>query len=113
MPKNIPHKRVVIYTRYSSDMQRPESCEIQERAVKQELARLKIPIDNVSVLKDEAIAGTVENRPSFQTLMKWCSEGRVGVEICLTGSKALHAVQAITTLCPTATLKWSLRRDLI
>jgi len=35
-------RKTVIYTRYSSDMQSPKSCEDQEREVREALDRLEI-----------------------------------------------------------------------
>ena len=55
----------IIYCRYSSDMQRPESCSDQERKVREYLLRNNIPAGEIIVLKDEAISGTKEARDAY------------------------------------------------
>ena len=55
-------KRVAIYTRYSSVMQRTESCEDQERKVKEGLDRLGIDHRHAVVVRDEAESGTTCRR---------------------------------------------------
>jgi DNA invertase Pin-like site-specific DNA recombinase len=60
-------------------MQRADSCEIQERRVREELARLGIPVGSVRVLRDEAVSGTDETRTGYQTLLQWCGERRISV----------------------------------
>jgi len=51
-------KKVVIYSRYSSEMQRTDSCADQEREVRTGLARLGIPAGDAIVIRDEAQSGT-------------------------------------------------------
>ena len=73
------NKRVVIYCRYSSDMQRVESCADQERAVRAGLARLGVPCDDAAVLRDEAESGTKSERDGFQQLRGMIRRGQVEV----------------------------------
>jgi hypothetical protein len=47
----VSQKQVIIYCRYSSDMQRPDSCVDQERAVRAGLAGLGVPADAALVIR--------------------------------------------------------------
>lgn len=67
----------VIYTRYSSEMQRPESCVDQERKVREGLERKGIPHQGYFMLKDEAMSGTRDDRPSFAWLRERIERGEV------------------------------------
>src|SRR5262245_62661882 len=58
-------RRLVIYCRYSSDQQRPESCADQERGVRAALARLGIDATDAVVIYDEAESGTKTEREMF------------------------------------------------
>jgi site-specific DNA recombinase len=59
----------VIYTRYSSDMQSPDSCADQEREVRRALPRFGVDPDKAIVLKDEAQSGTrAERSGGFEKL---------------------------------------------
>jgi DNA invertase Pin-like site-specific DNA recombinase len=63
-------KKVVIYCRYSSDMQRPDSCADQERNVRAGLAKLGIGAGaEAVVICDEAESGTRTARDGFQALV--------------------------------------------
>ncbi len=73
------HKKVVIYCRYSSDMQRPDSCADQERAVRAGLARLGITAADAVVVRDEAESGTKTARDGFQQLRKMIAHDEVAV----------------------------------
>src|SRR6516165_11949731 len=63
-----PHRRfavkkyVVLYLRYSTDMQRTESCEDQERNIRRDLPRFGVPAQDVLVVRDEAESGTKTSR---------------------------------------------------
>src|SRR5262245_45137242 len=46
-------RSIVIYTRFSTDMQRADSCEDQERNVRVSLARMGIDATQALVIKDE------------------------------------------------------------
>jgi DNA invertase Pin-like site-specific DNA recombinase len=58
----------IIYCRYSSDMQRPESCADQERKVREYLLRNNIPSGEIVVHKDEAVSGTKEAREAYDQI---------------------------------------------
>ena len=49
---------VVIYTRFSSDLQSAKSCQDQEREVREALTRMDIDHSNAIVIYDEAESGT-------------------------------------------------------
>ena len=72
-------KFVVIYTRFSSDMQRTESCEDQERDVRTGLLRRALHLSNVLVIRDEAVSGTKADRPGFQRLLVMIKAGQIGI----------------------------------
>src|SRR5688572_3481225 len=61
-------KRIIIYCRYSSDMQREESCEDQAREVRAGLARLGIDVRDAVVIEDKAESGTKIHRAGFERL---------------------------------------------
>ena len=74
-------KKVVIYCRYSSDMQRADSCADQEREVRAALARLGVAPagGEVVVINDEAESGTKTARDGFQQLSEMVKRGEVAV----------------------------------
>lgn len=72
-------KQVVIYSRYSSDMQRPESCGDQERGIRAGLARRVIDAAGAVVIRDEAESGTRTDRDGFQQLREMIARGEVAV----------------------------------
>lgn len=72
-------KDLVIYCRYSSDMQRPECCEDQERNVRAALARSGIDATKAVVRKDEAQSGTRADRDQFEKLAQMIVRGEVTI----------------------------------
>jgi site-specific DNA recombinase len=72
-------KYVVIYTRFSTDMQRKDSCDDQERTVRRDLARFGVPTDRILVIRDEAQSGTKSGREGFQRLSEMIKRGEVEV----------------------------------
>jgi DNA invertase Pin-like site-specific DNA recombinase len=74
-------KKIVIYCRYSSDMQRADSCADQEREVRAALARLGVAPagGEVVVINDEAESGTKTARDGFQQLSEMVKRGEVSV----------------------------------
>ena len=72
-------RKDVLYTRYSSDMQRNESCEDQEREVRQGLARKGIDAANFEVLYDRAASGTKNDRVIFDQLLARIRRGEIGI----------------------------------
>jgi DNA invertase Pin-like site-specific DNA recombinase len=77
-PKAAP-KGIVIYCRYSSELQRAESCADQERDVRAGLARKGIDPTNAVVLRDEAESGTKVARDGFQQLCELIARGEVAI----------------------------------
>lgn len=73
----MPHKKIVIYCRYSSDMQRADSCADQERAVRTALSRLGIDATDAVVICDEAESGTKTARDGFRQLCQMVKHGEV------------------------------------
>src|SRR5437867_2119150 len=61
-------RQLVLYTRYSSDMQRADSCDDQERNIRAGLDRLGIDHCDALVLRDEAESGTKLSRDGFARL---------------------------------------------
>lgn len=74
-------KQNVIYTRFSSELQRNESIEDQERRCRQHVRTLGIPERDFIVLADKAIPGTRESRPAFDKLKELLHSGRLGILI--------------------------------
>lgn len=72
-------KQLVIYTRYSSDMQSPKSCADQERDVRTALTRLGIDHRLAVVIHDEAESGTKTFRPEAQRLDEMAQKGEIGI----------------------------------
>jgi DNA invertase Pin-like site-specific DNA recombinase len=72
-------KKIVLYCRYSSDMQRPESCADQERSVRAGLALAGINATAAVVLRDEAESGTKVARDGFQQLCEMVKRGEVAL----------------------------------
>ena len=72
-------KQLVIYTRYSSDMQSPKSCADQERDVRQALTRLGIDHRLAVVIHDEAESGTKTFRPEAERLDEMSQKGEIGI----------------------------------
>jgi len=94
-------KTVVLFTRYSSDMQRPESCEDQERNVRRALPVKGINPDGALVLKDEAESGTLADRPAMMQLVGMidrCEIGVLAVDDQSRFSRGDNAFQLITDL---------------
>jgi DNA invertase Pin-like site-specific DNA recombinase len=68
----------VIYTRFSTDLQRTESCADQERDVRRDLPCFGVNPENVLALKDEAESGTQANRNGgFERLCALIHRGEV------------------------------------
>ena len=70
---------LVIYTRYSTDMQNPQSCEDQERKVRQALEQMGIDHSSALVLHDDGIPGTRADRPAFVQLIEKINRGDVRI----------------------------------
>lgn len=72
-------KYIVIYCRYSTDMQRADSCADQERQVRAALARLGVCGFEIVVIYDEAESGTKTDRDGFRQLRDMVARGEVAV----------------------------------
>lgn len=72
-------RKVVIYARYSSSMQREESCEDQEREARDELTRKGIDHRNAVVLADKIVSGELVDRSGFQQLENMIVKGEVAI----------------------------------
>ena len=72
-------KKIIIYVRYSTEMQSSASCKDQERQVRDGLTRLGIDHSHAIVLADEAISGTKSDRPNFQILLAMIERGEVSI----------------------------------
>ena len=70
---------IVIYVRFSSDMQRTDSCDDQERKIREHLTRLGIDHTAALVIRDEAISGTIADRPGLNQLKELIAQGRVQI----------------------------------
>ena len=72
-------KLVVIYVRFSTDLQRSDSCDDQERKVREHLTRLGIDPTTAKVIRDEAVSGTTSDRPGLNQLKQMLLEGAVQI----------------------------------
>jgi site-specific DNA recombinase len=72
-------RKLVIYSRFSSDMQRKESCDDQERKVRKGLEPLDIDHREALVIRDEAESGTVCSRLGFTELLRMIRASEVGI----------------------------------
>ena len=72
-------KELVIYSWYSSDMQRTVSCDDQERSVARDLPAFGVCPENALVIRDEAESGTKSSPDGFQQLLAMIARGEVGV----------------------------------
>lgn len=87
-------KKIVIYCRYSSDMQRTDSCNDQEREVRTGLAARGINAGDAVVIRDEAESGTKTNREGFQQLCAMVARGEVAVVAVDTQSRLTRGENA-------------------
>lgn len=72
-------KIVVIYCRYSTEMQSAKSLNDQEREVRAGLARRGIDHSTALVLKDQAMSGTRNDRPDFERLLSMIAKGEISI----------------------------------
>ena len=69
------------YARFSSDNQRDESIDDQNRSILRKFAELGIMESQVSLFSDAGITGTHDNRPDYQRLMRAVEANEVDVII--------------------------------
>lgn len=62
-------RQLAIYSRYSSDMQNPRSCDDQVRDCLALLVKKDIDANNPLIFADRAISGSNDERPEFKKLM--------------------------------------------
>ncbi|HEX3599607.1 MAG TPA: recombinase family protein, partial [Lacipirellulaceae bacterium] len=67
--------RIVIYCRFSSELQNPKSLVDQEREIRAGLARLGIDASNAEVITDAAVSGTRTDRDGFDRIDKRIKNG--------------------------------------
>jgi len=72
-------KQTVIWTRFSSEMQRTESCADQERKAREGLTARNIDRTHAKVFRVEAVSGTKSDAAQFVALMQLINAGHVGV----------------------------------
>ncbi|MBA4189350.1 MAG: hypothetical protein C0467_15240 [Planctomycetaceae bacterium] len=72
-------KKIVLYCRFSTDMQRADSCADQEREIRAGLVRLGIDPTDAIVIRDEGESGTKTARDGYQQLSGMVARGEVGV----------------------------------
>lgn len=72
-------RKTVIYTRFSTDMQRRGSCPDQERNVRTGLNRKGIDTSDALVIYDKAESGTRADRAKFEQLQTMIARGEVGI----------------------------------
>lgn len=70
---------IVIYTRFSSDLQSTKSCKDQEREVREALTRMGIDHSKAIVIHDEAESGTKVFRDEFARLNGMVESGQIGI----------------------------------
>ncbi len=71
--------KIVIYARYSTDMQSTKSCEDQELEVRDRLAKLGIDHRYAKVIFDQAWSGTGSSRPGFVRLVEMIGRGEISI----------------------------------
>ncbi len=73
----VTNQESYFYSRYSTDMQRSESCEDQERGIRDGLKRKGIDAADAILLRDEAVSGTRADRENFSVLQESIRLNRV------------------------------------
>lgn len=71
--------KIVVYTRYSSDMQSPKSCQDQEREVRQGLALRGIDASAALLIHDEAESGTKSYRSQFVLIEQMMARNEIAI----------------------------------
>ena len=70
-------RKVVIYARYSTDMQSPKSCADQEREIRSGLTKMGVDHRLAVVIHDEAESGTKTFRSEFERLEQMVRNGEI------------------------------------
>ena len=79
MPGPSTARLIVIYCRYSTDMQREQSCEDQERECRRHLQRMGIDHTNAVAIHDSAISGLKEDREGFTKIMAMIEAKQIAI----------------------------------
>lgn len=83
-------KKVVVYGRYSSELQNDRSIEIQKTACEGYAEYNKLVVEEYYF--DRAKSGRTQDRPEFQRLMKDCVEGKISDIIVLSFDRLSRSV---------------------
>jgi site-specific DNA recombinase len=97
----VSSQKLIIYTRYSSDMQSPKSCADQERDIRATLTRMNIYHRRAEVIHDEAESGTKTFRTEFDRLDQRVKSGEsifLGVDDQSRITRANNALSFITDI---------------
>ena len=73
------HKKLVIFARFSSELQNDKSCADQEREVRDALSRMGIDHSEALVIHDEAESGTKTFRDEFTRLVEMMERKEIGI----------------------------------
>ena len=92
-------RHVVIYCRYSTDMQREESCEDQERECRRHLRQLEIDDTEAVVFHDSAVSGLKEDREGYSKVINMIEAMQIDVLVVDEQSRLSrgHNVSAVIT----------------
>ncbi len=74
---------IILYVRYSSSMQREESCEDQERDIRKHLDSLGINHGSAVVLSDKATSGTKKSRAGYRKIEQMVKDGKAFLLVVL------------------------------
>jgi site-specific DNA recombinase len=94
-------RKVVIFARYSTDMQNPKSCDDQAREVRQKLGEKGIDTANAIVIQEDAESGTRSDRTGFSKIVEMVARGEaflLAVDDQSRFSRADNAYSFITDL---------------
>jgi site-specific DNA recombinase len=94
-------RKVVIFARYSTDMQNPKSCDDQAREVHQKLREKGINSTNAMVIQEDAESGTRSDRTGFSRIVEMVARGEaflLAVDDQSRFSRADNAYSFITDL---------------
>jgi len=89
-------RRIIIYTRYSSELQSSKSCEDQERQIREGLDKMGIDHRNAVVIKDEAESGTKSSRPGFQQVDALMKSGQISILVVDDQSRLTRGANALS-----------------
>ncbi len=91
-------RKVLIYTRFSSTLQSPKSCEDQEREVRSGLDKLGINHSNAVVIRDEAESGTKTFRDGFLQIEEMSRSRQISILAVDDQSRLTRGANALSFL---------------